>query len=95
MIKEEIRMTQWTDEEIAAFKNAQTLQKRPYNDDQSSFAEDNPVWEVVVDNQVFIRGANGIKDTNWYQAGTKNVGQVEVAGQKFEVEYQAVERLSK
>lgn len=79
-------MTQWTDEEIAAFKNAQTLQKRPYNDDQSSFAEDN---------QVFIRGANGIKDTNWYQAGTKNVGQVEVAGQKFEVEYQAVERLSK
>lgn len=84
-------MTQWTDEEIAAFKNAQTLQNRPYNDDRSSFAEDNPVWEVVVDNQVFIRGAKGIKDTKWYQAGTKNGGQVEVAGQKFEVEYQAVE----
>ena len=80
-------MAQWTDEEIAAFKNAQTLQNRPYNDDQSSFAEDNPVWEVVVDKQVFIRGA---KDTKWYQAGTKNGGQVEINGRKFEVEYQPV-----
>ncbi|OYS17276.1 hypothetical protein CBF56_07210 [Lactobacillus taiwanensis] len=83
-------MAQWTDEEIAAFKNAQTLQNRPYNDDQSSFAEDNPVWEVVVDKQVFIRGAKGIKDTKWYQAGTKNGGQVEINGRKFEVEYQPV-----
>ena len=74
-------MAQWTDEEIAAFKNAQTLQNRPYNDDQSSFA---------VDKQVFIRGAKGIKDTKWYQAGTKNGGQVEINGRKFEVEYQPV-----
>ncbi|CCI81841.1 DUF2255 family protein [Lactobacillus hominis] len=55
-----------------------------------TFEEDNPVWEVTVDNQVFIRGAKGVKDTKWYQAGVKNGGQIEVAGQKFEVEYQAV-----
>ncbi|WP_239669376.1 DUF2255 family protein [Lactobacillus gasseri] len=46
--------------------------------------------KLTVDNQVFIRGAKGIKDTKWYQAGTKNGGQIEVAGQKFEVKYQAV-----
>lgn len=43
MIKGEIRMTKWTDEEIATFKNAQTLQNRPYNDDKTTFEEDNPV----------------------------------------------------
>ncbi len=59
-------------------------------DDKTTFEEDNSVWEVTVDNQVFIHGAKGIKDTKWYQAGTKNGGQIEVAGQKFEVEYQAV-----
>ncbi|MDK8085640.1 DUF2255 family protein [Lactobacillus paragasseri] len=83
-------MTKWTDEEIATFKNAQTLQNRPYNDDKTTFEEDNPVWEVTVDNQVFIRGAKGVNDTKWYQAGTKNGGQIEVADQKFEVKYQAV-----
>lgn len=84
-------MAKWTDEEIGIFNNAQTLQNHPYNDEHASFVEDNPVWEVVVDNQVFIRGAKGIKDTKWYQAGIKNGGQVEVDGQKFEVEYQPVE----
>lgn len=52
------------------------MQNRPYNDDKS-FAEDNPVWEVTVDKQVFIRGAKGIENTKWYQAGIKNSGQVE------------------
>ncbi|WP_278415879.1 DUF2255 family protein [Lactobacillus taiwanensis] len=50
----------------------------------------NPVWEVTVDKQVFIRNAKGIENTKWYQAGIKNGGQVEVAGKTFEVEYQLV-----
>ena len=83
-------MNKWTNEEIAAFDKAQTLHNRPYNDDKTTSEEDNPVWEVTVDNQVFIRGAKGIKDTKWYQSGTKNGGQIEVAGQKFEAKYQAV-----
>lgn len=56
-------MNKWTNEEIAAFDKAQTLHNRPYNDDKTTFEEDNPAWEVTVDNQVFIRGAKGIKDT--------------------------------
>lgn len=83
-------MTKWTEEELTAFKDAQTLQNRPYSDDHRSFLEDNPVWEVTVDKQVFIRGAKGIKDTKWYQAGIKNGGQVEVGDKTFEVEYEPV-----
>ncbi|MCT7705374.1 DUF2255 family protein [Lactobacillus gasseri] len=74
-------MNKWTNKEIVAFDKAQTLKNRPYNNDKTTFEEDN---------QVFIRGAKGVNDTKWYQAGTQNGGQIEVAGQKFEVEYQAV-----
>lgn len=42
MIKEN-KMASWSEEELKAFKEAQTLQNRPYNDDHESFAEDNPV----------------------------------------------------
>lgn len=89
MIKEK-KMSSWSEKELKAFKEIQTLQNRPYNNDKS-FAEDNPVWEVTVDKQVFIRGAKGIENTKWYQAGIKNSGQVEVSGKTFEVEYQPVQ----
>ena len=65
-------MNKWTNKEIVAFDKAQTLQNRPYNNDKTTFEEDNLVWEVTVDNQVFIRGAKGVNDTKWYQAGTQN-----------------------
>lgn len=84
-------MASWSEEELKAFKKAQTLQNRPYNDHES-FAEDSPVWEVTVDKQVFIRGAKGIENTKWYQDGIKNGGQVEVAGKTFEVEYQPIKK---
>lgn len=83
-------MTEWTNEEINAFNTASTLQNKPYNDNQKSFEEQNPVWEVTVGNRLFIRGAKGVQDTKWFQAGTKNGGQVEVNGQSYEVKYKAV-----
>ena len=64
-------MASWSEEELKAFKKAQTLQNRPYNDHES-FAEDSPVWEVTVDKQVFIRGAKDIENTKWYQGSNKN-----------------------
>lgn len=80
-------MTQWTNEEITAFDQAQTLQNRPLNSDQQTFEEDNPVWEVTVDGKLFIRGAKGIKNTKWYQAGVKNGGQIGVNGKNYQVKY--------
>lgn len=80
-------MAEWTKEEIAAFDQAQTLQNRPLNPDQQTFEEDNPVWEVTVDGKLFIRGAKGVNDTKWYQAGVKNGGQIGVNGQNYQVKY--------
>lgn len=64
-------MASWTKEELAAFAQAATLQNKPFNADQASFEENNPVWEVVV---IYIRGAKGTKKTQWYLAGTQNGG---------------------
>lgn len=83
-------MATWTNEELNEFNNAQTLQNRPFNDDKVTFEEDNPVWEVVTNNKLYIRGAKGIKNTKWYVAGVKNGGQVGVNGKDYDVEYRAV-----
>jgi hypothetical protein len=80
-------MAEWTREELLEFKQAQTLQNRPLNNDQETFEEDNPVWEVVVDGRLFIRGAKGIENTRWYQAGIKNGGQVSIADHNYDVNY--------
>lgn len=67
-------MSTWTKEELNEFNKAQTLQNKPFNDDGVTFEEDNPVWEVVNDERLYIRGAKGTQDTKWYVAGIKNGG---------------------
>lgn len=76
----------WTEKELDLFRDAQTLQNRPLNDDLATFEEDNPVWEVVVNDKLYIRAAKAEK-TKWYQAGTKNGGHVRVQGHEFAVKY--------
>lgn len=83
-------MSEWTKEELTDFDNSKTLQNRPFNDDHKTFEEDNPVWTVVVENRVFVRGAKGPKNSKWYVVGTKNSGEVEVNNKKYNVEYNAV-----
>ena len=80
-------MTEWTKDEIATLNRVQTLQNRPFNDDQQTFEEDNPVWEVTVDGKLYIRGAKGTTKTKWYVAGVKNGGQVGIDGQNYSVKY--------
>lgn len=80
-------MSTWTKKELNEFSNAKTLQNRPLNDDKVSFEEDNPVWEVVTNDKLYIRGAKGTKNTKWYVAGVKNGGQVVVNGKNFNVKY--------
>lgn len=85
-------MTEWTKDELSLFADSKTLQNRPLNDDGKTFEEDNPVWCVVADNRLFVRAAKGPQNSKWYVAGTRNGGEVEVAGHKFEVEYHAVNK---
>lgn len=80
-------MAEWTQAEINELDNASTLQNRPLNDDQQTLEEDNPVWEVTVQGKLYIRGAKGVENTKWYQAGVKNGGQVGINGKNYHVKY--------
>lgn len=83
-------MSTWTKEELNEFNKAQTLQNKPFNDDGATFEEDNPVWEVVNDEKLYIRGAKGTQDTKWYVAGIKNGGQIVINGKSYPVDYRPV-----
>lgn len=52
--------------------------------------EDNPVWCVVMNERLFIRGAKGDKDTGWIIAGTKNGGQVALDSHEYSVKYKLI-----
>lgn len=80
-------MSEWTQAEINELDNASTLQNRPLNDDHETLEEDNPVWEVTVSGKLYIRGAKGVANTKWYQAGVKNGGQIGINGQNYHVKY--------
>lgn len=89
--KEE-HMKSWTSKQLKLFNEISAIQNRPYNDDGVSF-QDNPIWVVVNGKQVYLRGGKGT-DSKWYQAGIKNGGEIEVAGQTFKVKYVPVDNES-
>lgn len=55
--KEE-HMKSWTSKQLKLFNEISAIQNRPYNDDGVSF-QDNPIWVVVNDEQVYLRGGKG------------------------------------
>lgn len=79
----------WTKEELANFNESSTLQNHPF-DSNKHWTEDNPVWCVVADNRLFIRGAKGDKATKWVLNGTANGGEVAVEGKLYQVNYNLV-----
>lgn len=83
-------MSAWTKEELADFEKVEALQNKPYEDDGKSFEQDIPTWTVVVNGNLYVRGAKG-KDTKWVNFGIKNGGQVGVNGKTYEVSYKLVD----
>lgn len=84
----ETNTLQWTPAQLDLFTNNKTLTMKPYNADMTSFAEESPVWEVVVDGNVYSRGWNG-DQTKWYMAATaQNAGEISVGEQDFTTHFE-------
>ncbi|TGD17674.1 DUF2255 family protein [Levilactobacillus suantsaiihabitans] len=82
--------TQWTKDQLDLFLNNKTLTMKPYNPDMTTFEEESPVWEVVVDGNVYSRGWNG-DQTKWYMAATaQNAGAISVGDRDFAARFEAV-----
>lgn len=81
---------QWSNEQLTLFKSVPTLTMEPYNPDFKTFEEVSPIWEVVVAGRVYSRGWNG-KKTKWYQAAVnQRIGEIQLADQRFEAEFEPV-----
>ncbi|MFC6208237.1 DUF2255 family protein [Levilactobacillus tongjiangensis] len=84
--------TQWTTEQLNLFLNDHTLTMKPYNPDMTTFEEESPVWEVVVDGNVYSRGWNG-QQTNWYMtAVAQNAGEISVGDHNFAARFEPAEQ---
>ncbi|MGX6428506.1 DUF2255 family protein [Levilactobacillus yonginensis] len=84
--------TQWTTEQLNLFLNDHTLTMKPYNPDMTTFEEESPVWEVVVDGNVYSRGWNG-QQTNWYMAAVaQNAGEISVGDHDFAAHFEPAKR---
>jgi len=80
--------TQWTTEQLDIFLNNKTLTMKPFNPDMATFEEESPVWEVVVDGNVYSRGWNG-DQTKWFMAATaQNAGEISVGDHDFATQFE-------
>jgi len=85
-------LTQWTPEQLDLFLNNKTLTMKPYQTDMATFEEESPVWEVVVDGNVYSRGWNG-QQTNWYMAAVaQSAGEISVGDHNFAARFEPADR---
>lgn len=76
----------WTINEINQFKLAQAIQTKPLDNDHNTFLKESTIWVVAVDQQLFVRAAQG-KGALWYQKGIKNGGIIILRNQVYPVRY--------
>jgi len=80
--------TQWTAEQLDIFLNNKTLTMKPFNPDMATFEEESPIWQVVVDGNVYSRGWNG-DQTKWFMAATaQNAGEISVGDHDFAAQFE-------
>ena len=80
----------WTTETLNRINEADDLHIAPF---RANGIAGTPtlIWEVVVDNRLFVRAYNGQK-SSWYQSAIANkAGIIQAAGQDFDVTFQPID----
>lgn len=78
-------MAQWSTAQLEVFNKAPSIQNRPYDNSGKTF-QDNPIWVVVANNKVYLRGGKGT-ESNWYKQGIKNGGEVSFGNDVYKINY--------
>lgn len=83
-IKEEKFMF-WNPELLAKIDAADDLKIAPYHPDMNTTGTPTWIWEVTVDNRLFVRAYSGTS-SKWYQAAlSQQAGKILAIGQEFDV----------
>ena len=83
-MKEE-RYMYWNPEVLTRIDAADDLKIAPYHPDMNTTGTPTWIWEVKVDNRLFVRAYSGIRP-KWYQAAlSQQAGKILAIGQEFDV----------
>ncbi|MGR5945514.1 DUF2255 family protein [Enterobacter sp. RHBSTW-00175] len=75
---------------LAKIDEADDLKIAPFHPDMTTTGTPTWIWEVTVDNRLFVRAYNG-KASKWYQAAlAQRAGKILAIGQEFDVVFAAV-----
>lgn len=81
----------WNQEQLNLFSDADDLYISPFYSDGETPGTPTWIWSVVVDNALYVRAYNGQR-SRWYQSAVEqNAGKIQIAGQKYDVEFQSIE----
>ncbi|VUS85637.1 MULTISPECIES: DUF2255 family protein [Klebsiella] len=77
----------WNRELLAKIDAADDLKIAPYRPDMKTTGTPTWIWEVTVDNRLFVRAYSGTR-SKWYQAAlTRRAGKIVAIGQEFDVRF--------
>ena len=77
----------WNRELLAKIDAADDLKIAPYRPDMNTTGTPTWIWEVTVDDRLFVRAYSGTR-SKWYQAAlTRRAGKIVAIGQEFDVRF--------
>ncbi|WP_354690530.1 DUF2255 family protein [Phytobacter sp. RSE-02] len=75
----------WNLDLLAKIDKADDLKIAPFHPDMTTTGTPTWIWEVTVDNRLFVRAYSG-KESTWYQAAlAQQTGKILAVGQEFYV----------
>ena len=84
-------MSHWSNSELEAINDADDLKIAPFHEDQKTTGTPTWIWEVVVDNHLYVRAYSGVA-SRWYQSAIKQKrGKIIAAGKTINVTFDMVD----
>lgn len=83
-------MTSWTAQELKVIDQADDLKIAPYHADGVTTGTPTWIWEVVVENALYVRAYSGTS-SRWYQSAIKQkAGKIHAANEIYDVAFEHV-----
>lgn len=84
-------MSHWNHSELEAINDADDLKIAPFHEDQKTPGTPTWIWEVVVENNLYVRAYSGVS-SRWYQSAIKQKrGKIIAAGKTINVTFDMVD----
>jgi hypothetical protein len=86
-----IETKQFTTEELKKIDEADDLHISPFREDGKTYGTPTWIWEVVVNDDLYVRAYNGI-NSRWYKSAVQEkAGRIQAAGMTKEVTFEPVQ----